>query len=75
MTEDLKWSNYDFTKIPFDDIVSVGQSVLFFTAIFLLLVGYWAVSATINVVTVGRTLDQIEKTIDQQNYVLKQLTK
>jgi len=25
MINDLKWSNYDFTKIPFDDIVSVGK--------------------------------------------------
>ena len=27
MNEDLKWSNYDFTKIPFDDIVSFGQRI------------------------------------------------
>ena len=53
----------------------VSGKGLFFTAIFLLLVGYWAVSVTINVVTVGRTLDLIEKTIDQQSYVLQQLTK
>ena len=25
---DLKWSQYDFTKIPFDDIVSVGQRTM-----------------------------------------------
>ena len=34
MTEDLKWSNYDFTKIPFDDIVSVGQRTLLYSDIF-----------------------------------------
>ena len=34
MTEDLKWSNYDFTKIPFDDIVSVGQRTLLYRDIF-----------------------------------------
>ncbi len=27
-TTDLKWSQYDFTKIPFDDIVSVGQRTM-----------------------------------------------
>ena len=25
---DLKWSNYDFTKIPYNDLVSVGQRTL-----------------------------------------------
>ena len=34
MTEDLKWSNYDFTKIPFDDIVSVGQRTLLYRDMF-----------------------------------------
>ena len=34
MNEDLKWSNYDFTKIPFDDIVSVGQRTLLYRDIF-----------------------------------------
>ena len=34
MTEDLKWSNYDFSKIPFDDIVSVGQRTLLYRDIF-----------------------------------------
>jgi len=34
MTEDLKWSNYDFTKIPFDDIVEVGQRTLLYRDIF-----------------------------------------
>ena len=34
MTEDLKWSNYDFTKIPLDDIVSVGQRTLLYRDIF-----------------------------------------
>ena len=31
---DLKWSNYDFTKIPFDDLVSVGQRTLLYRDIF-----------------------------------------
>jgi MoaA/NifB/PqqE/SkfB family radical SAM enzyme len=34
MTEDLKWSNYDFTKIPFADIVSVGQRTLLYRDLF-----------------------------------------
>jgi organic radical activating enzyme len=34
MTEDLKWSNYDFTKIPLDDIVSVGQRTLLYRDLF-----------------------------------------
>ncbi len=34
MPEDLKWSNYDFTKIPFNDIVSVGQRTLLYRDIF-----------------------------------------
>ena len=34
MNEDLKWSNYDFTKIPFDDIVSVGQRTLLYRDLF-----------------------------------------
>jgi len=34
MTEDLKWSNYDFTKIPFNDIVQVGQRTLLYRDIF-----------------------------------------
>ena len=34
MAEDLKWSNYDFTKIPFNDIVSVGQRTLLYRDIF-----------------------------------------
>ena len=34
MSEDLKWSNYDFSKIPFDDIVSVGQRTLLYRDIF-----------------------------------------
>ena len=34
MNEDLKWSNYDFTKIPFDDIVSVGQRTLIYRDLF-----------------------------------------
>jgi organic radical activating enzyme len=31
---DLKWSDYDFTKIPFDDIVQVGQRTLLYRDIF-----------------------------------------
>lgn len=35
MTQDnLKWSNYDFTKIPFDDIVQVGQRTLLYRDLF-----------------------------------------
>ena len=34
MMEDLKWSNYDFSKIPFDDIVSVGQRTLLYRDLF-----------------------------------------
>ena len=34
MNENLKWSNYDFTKIPFNDIVSVGQRTLLYRDIF-----------------------------------------
>ena len=34
MTEDLKWSNYDFSKIPFDDIVKVGQRTLLYRDLF-----------------------------------------
>ena len=32
--DDLKWSEYDFTKIPFDDIVSVGQRSLLYRDLF-----------------------------------------
>jgi organic radical activating enzyme len=34
MNKDLKWSDYDFTKIPFDDIVEVGQRTLLYRDIF-----------------------------------------
>lgn len=34
MTADLKWSNYDFTQIPFADIVSVGQRTLLYRDLF-----------------------------------------
>ncbi len=34
MNEDLKWSNYDFTKIPYDDIVQVGQRTLLYRDLF-----------------------------------------
>ena len=31
---DLKWSNYDFTKIPFNDLVKVGQRTLLYRDLF-----------------------------------------
>ncbi len=31
---DLKWSNYDFTKIPYDEIVKVGQRTLLYRDLF-----------------------------------------
>jgi len=31
---DLKWSEYDFTKIPFDDLVRVGQRTLLYRDLF-----------------------------------------
>jgi organic radical activating enzyme len=34
MTKDLKWSEYDFTKIPLDDIVQVGQRSLLYKDVF-----------------------------------------
>lgn len=34
MSEDLKWSNYDFTKIPFNDITQVGQRTLLYRDLF-----------------------------------------
>lgn len=34
MSDDLKWSEYDFTKIPFDDIVSVGQRTMLYRDLF-----------------------------------------
>jgi len=34
MNADLKWSDYDFTKIPLEDIVSVGQRTLLYRDIF-----------------------------------------
>ena len=33
-SEDLKWSNYDFTKIPFNDLVQVGQRTLLYRDLF-----------------------------------------
>ncbi len=32
--EDLAWSRYDFSKIPFDDIVSLGQRTLLYRDLF-----------------------------------------
>ena len=34
MNNDLKWSKYDFTKIPFNDIVSFGQRTLLYRDLF-----------------------------------------
>jgi len=34
MENDLKWSNYDFSKIPFNDLVSVGQRTLLYRDLF-----------------------------------------
>lgn len=34
MQNDLKWSDYDFSKIPFDNIVSLGQRSLLYRDIF-----------------------------------------
>tara|TARA_X000000950_G_scaffold284484_1_gene387717 strand:- start:1674 stop:2810 length:1137 start_codon:yes stop_codon:yes gene_type:complete len=34
MSNDLKWSSYDFTKIPFDQIVKVGQRTLLYRDLF-----------------------------------------
>lgn len=34
MNENLKWSEYDFTKIPFNDLVSVGQRSLLYRDLF-----------------------------------------
>ena len=34
MVDDLKWSNYDFSKIPFDDLISVGQRTLLYRDLF-----------------------------------------
>ena len=34
MTADLKWSEYDFTKIPFDDLVRVGQRTMLYRDMF-----------------------------------------
>ena len=34
MTLDLKWSQYDFSKIPFHNIVSLGQRTLLYRDLF-----------------------------------------
>ena len=31
---DLKWSEYDFTKIPYDDLVRVGQRSMLYRDMF-----------------------------------------
>ena len=33
-TDELYWSQYDFTEIPFDDLVSVGQRTLLYRDLF-----------------------------------------
>ena len=73
MTDDIKkdsnyWSQYDFTQIPYDDIVKVGQRTLLYRDLFSV---SWLldVSVITNVVTVILTQEVIEKTIDRQNYV------
>ena len=65
---DLKWSEYDFTKIPFDDLVRVGQRTMLYRDMFTVswLLGRFC---NYNVHTVGHMLDQIEKIIDQQSCV------
>ena len=34
MSNDLKWSEYDFTKIPFNDLVRVGQRTMLYRDMF-----------------------------------------
>ena len=34
VNDELKWSNYDFTKIPFDDLQQVGQRTLLYRDLF-----------------------------------------
>lgn len=34
MSDNLKWSEYDFTKIPFDDLVRVGQRTMLYRDMF-----------------------------------------
>lgn len=34
MSDDLKWSEYDFSAIPFDDIVSLGQRTMIYRDLF-----------------------------------------
>lgn len=34
MTNDLKWSEYDFSKVPFDDLVRVGQRTMLYRDMF-----------------------------------------
>ena len=34
MNNDLKWSEYDFTKVPFDDLVRVGQRTMLYRDMF-----------------------------------------
>ena len=34
MSEDLKWSEYDFTKIPYGDLVRVGQRTMLYRDLF-----------------------------------------
>ena len=65
---DLKWSNYDFTKIPYNDLVSVGQRTLLYRDL-LLSVGCWVDFVITDVLIVGHTQGQIKKITDQLNCV------
>lgn len=64
--DNLKWSEYDFTKTPYDKLVRVGQRNILYRDMFTVswLLGRFA---TITVATVGLMLEAVEKTIDQLN--------
>ena len=68
MTNDLKWSEYDFSKVPFDDLVRVGQRTMLYRDMFSVSCCQ-DVFVTINARTVGLMLGVIEKIIDRLNYV------
>ena len=59
------WSQYDFTQIPYDDLVKVGQR----TETCFPYHGYWDVSVITSVLIVGLMLEATEKTIDRQSCV------
>ena len=60
MSEDLKWSNYDFSKISFHDIFSMLDKGHCCIEIFLRSVGYLVFAIT-GVATVGLTQEVTEK--------------